>query len=179
MDDLIYSKIYSEAKSYILKNGLRNDADDFAQYCCLYSFENGKRSFFEIYPRSRLNRFVRTNYGAKGSTRKNAKFIELNENLDYLKTHDDSWIEVKDHLSLLSRYERLLYVMYHQHDFNFELLGQAVGILGSSVAEQITEIQKKIDYFLKYKKGTALKRFLGDLSKNGEHFDAKNDDGNF
>ena len=165
-----YRKIWDDAFALANRKGLSNDAKDFAQHCCLYAFKHRIDTFFGLYPISRLSGFMRKNYGDKGTKKRNAKFCELNDHADYMKTHEDSWFEVRNHLSVLSRYEKALFSMYHVFDIDYGQIAEVMGISKQSVRTEIISIQKKIDYFMQFKSSHPLIQFLGDLTNEGEQY---------
>ena len=159
-----YGKIFRLAFRHAKRNGHSNDAEDFAQECCIYAFE---KQTDEIFIRRRFSDYLRRNYDRKGTSSGDALWLARGA-IDVYddETHgSEPQIGYDDHrgtehLSQLSRYERLIYVLSHKYDIPLTQIADSQGVSLSRISQVLKGIQQAL-----HKKIT---RKESGISRNGE-----------
>lgn len=166
--DIDYGKIHRQAARYAARHGRPNDAEDFAQECCLYAFKNKSDKLFL---QRRFSDYLRRNYGRKGTPGGDARwaFARASEVYDDEAHGFDLSFElfaggdpsrIGSCLSLLSRYERLIYVLHHKYEVPLTQIADSQGVSESRISQVLKRIQEAV-----YKEVT---RAESGISRNGK-----------
>lgn len=143
-----YEKINRQAAGYAKRHGLPNDADDFAQECCIYAFE--KRTD-QIFLARRFSDYIRRNYGRSGTPGGDARLFGTRTSVVYDEESHGSepsdgcdTSRIGGYLRRLSRYERLIYVLRHKYEVPLTQIADSQGVSESRISQVLKGIQKAI-----------------------------------
>lgn len=162
--DIDYGKIHRQAARYAKRHGHPNDAEDFAQECCLYAFERQSDAFFVA---RRFSEYLRRNYGRAGTPGGDARRAGARASDVYDDEAHGSeppvgcdTSRIGSYLSKLSRYERLIYVLRHKYDVPLTQIADSQGVSKNRISQVLKGIQASV-----YKEVTGAK---SGVSRDGE-----------
>ena len=147
MTGIDFEMLTRKASSYAKRHGHPQDAEDFAQECCIYAFESGSD---EIYIARRFSDYLRRNYGRKGTpgadARRQAIFVDYDDEAHGAEPQDGRDLDgFGDYLARLSRYERLIYVLRHKYEAPLTQIADCRGVSESRISQELSRIQKAVD----------------------------------
>ncbi len=144
-----FKEIRDHALAYAKRRGFPSDAEDFAQDCCLYAFENPGEEF---YIARRFSDYRRRNYGRAGVLSSEARRAGTAASEAYDDNrHGTSVLDPYDFLlgaryvAKLSRYERLLYVLRHKYAVPLGQLADSQGVSEVRISQVLKGIQAAIN----------------------------------
>ena len=147
-----FKKIYKTANLYARKNGLPQDADDFAQECCIYAW---KKNTEDVFFSRRFSDYVRKNYGRKGGISADVKRSlylkgqEFNE-----KIHGVAGFESQDrrpdmpfgkYFDFVSKFQRLIYVLSKKYGIKITTLADSAGVSQGRISQIVEGVQAAVD----------------------------------
>lgn len=149
-----YGKIRRQAARYAKLHGHPNDAEDFAQECCIYAFE---RQTDEVFIQRRFSDYLRRNFGRAGSpggdsrravARPSEVFNDEAHGFDSSNEFDPSERcdshRIGFFLSKLEKYERLIYVLRHKYDVPITQIADSQGVSPGRISQVLKGIQTTV-----------------------------------